>query len=79
MFDVILSFDGIIKSSLEFVKFFSERLLFLLQKFISFRIADILKHVDFIDGNLMKILDLLFLVSFVLFYFSFDAVENWDQ
>lgn len=79
MFDVILSFDGIIKSSLEFVKFFSERLLFFLQKFISFRIADILKHVDFIDGNLMKILDLLFLVSFVLFYFSFDAVENWDQ
>lgn len=79
MFDVILSFDRIIKSGLEFVKFFSERLLFLLQKFISFRIADILKHVDFIDGNLMKILDLLFLVSFVLFYFSFDAVENWDQ
>lgn len=79
MFDVILSFDGIIKSSLEFVKFFSERLLFFLQKFISFRIADILKHVDFIDGNLMEILDLLFLVSFVLFYFSFDAVENWDQ
>lgn len=79
MFDVILSLDWIIKSGLEFVKFFCERLFFFLQKFISFRVTDILKHVDFINGDLMKILDLFFLVGFILFYFSFDGVENWDQ
>lgn len=78
MFDIVLSFNGVDEFIFVLGYFFLVSSVLFLNESEFFSIGN-RELVDFVQSNLVEIVDLFLLVSLVLFDFEFELVENGNQ